>query len=128
MENGFIREFEQTFFHKYKHYKKMKCSNTKKYTWYENPKYYLAAILLIWGFRLIIEALHRLLPRAIMFDGSIVDGLLYVVLFVSVVLFLKKGWRHGSGFSLLLTSGRPGSYLCSVQYCLNPGVCRILCL
>ncbi len=100
---------------------------TKKYAWYGNPRYYLAAILLIWSFRLIFDALHTLLPKVITFNGSILDGLLYVVLFVSLVLLLRKGWRRGSSFSFLLVSGRPASILCSMQYCINPGMCRSLC-
>lgn len=37
----------------------------KKFVWYENPKYYLAAILMVWGFRLLLDTLHTLLPRVL---------------------------------------------------------------
>lgn len=59
---------------------------TQKPVWYENPKYYLAAILLVWGFKLLLNAGHEFIPSLIKFNGSILDGPLVVVLTVSLFL------------------------------------------
>jgi hypothetical protein len=72
----------------------MICKYTKKYIWYENPKYYLAATLLVWGLRLVIEASHKLLPTVILFNGSMLDVPLYIALFASLLLLIMKGWRN----------------------------------
>lgn len=70
----------------------------KKYAWYENPKYYLAATLIVLAFRLLIDVSHELAPSvimsAVMLSGSVLNGLFYLVLFVTLLLLIKKGWQH----------------------------------
>lgn len=66
----------------------------EKPIWYENPVNYIAAILLLLGFRLIVEALHKLLPTIVTINGSMLDGPLFVILIVSLFLLIKKGRRN----------------------------------
>lgn len=62
----------------------------EKFVWYENPKYYLASILLLLGFRQLIDIFHLLSPSIGILQGSIINFPLIVIMTFALALFLRK--------------------------------------